>query len=349
MNIRLLTIAIVALACALTPSGAKDSDLGFAAKKPVLSAACPTCPWGALGEVVKKALAAEGYDVQICYNCFGADNPRIVSGAKLPPPLTPQLKAFGIPEPPKGRADFGITALHILDWAYNGTYTYKSDGPMRNLRVIAVIQEPAYVLVAVKSSSGITDLSDIGKKHLGVRILTQSADNPLIQPILSYYGIDEAKLKSWGGAFEPSLNPASRANFDVIISSTALLANNPESNEWYEASQKYDLTYLPLPEPVLATLEKTFAMERVDVPIGYMRGINKPIPTVARSGEVIYARADAPDDFAYATAKAMDENKHLLEWALVPLSYDPARVWKALDVPLHPGAARYYREAGYMK
>ena len=90
-------------------------------------------------------------------------------------------------------------------------------------------------------------------------------------------------------------------------------------------------------------------MERVDVPIGYMRGINKPIATVARSGEVIYARADAPDDFAYATAKAMDDNKHLLERALVPLAYDPARVWKARDVPLHPGAARYYREGGYMK
>jgi TRAP-type uncharacterized transport system substrate-binding protein len=24
-------------------------------------------------------------------------------------------------------------------------------------------------------------------------------------------------------------------------------------------------------------------------------------------------------------------------------------VWKAYDVPLHPGAARYYRERGYMK
>jgi TRAP-type uncharacterized transport system substrate-binding protein len=24
-------------------------------------------------------------------------------------------------------------------------------------------------------------------------------------------------------------------------------------------------------------------------------------------------------------------------------------VWKTLDVPLHPGAARYYKERGYMK
>jgi TRAP-type uncharacterized transport system substrate-binding protein len=25
------------------------------------------------------------------------------------------------------------------------------------------------------------------------------------------------------------------------------------------------------------------------------------------------------------------------------------KVWKAFDIPLHPGAAKYYNEKGYMK
>ena len=30
-------------------------------------------------------------------------------------------------------------------------------------------------------------------------------------------------------------------------------------------------------------------------------------------------------------------------------SYNAHTVWKAYGVPLHPGAAQYYREKGYMK
>ena len=39
----------------------------------------------------------------------------------------------------------------------------------------------------------------------------------------------------------------------------------------------------------------------------------------------------------------------MLQWAIMPFSYNPKTVWKAWDVPLHPGAARYYKERGYTK
>jgi len=84
-------------------------------------------------------------------------------------------------------------------------------------------------------------------------------------------------------------------------------------------------------------------------PLGLFRGINRPIPTVARSGVVIYGRTDMPDDFAYTLAKAMDEQQDLLQWTHMNFSYNWRMVWKAFDIPLHPGAARYYRERGYMK
>ena len=77
----------------------------------------------------------------------------------------------------------------------------------------------------------------------------------------------------------------------------------------------------------------------------------KPFPTVIRDGTVIYGRDDMPDDFAYTLAKAMDEHQDLLQFANSSMnwSYNWRTVWKALDVPLHPGAARYYKEVGYMK
>jgi TRAP-type uncharacterized transport system substrate-binding protein len=58
-----------------------------------------------------------------------------------------------------------------------------------------------------------------------------------------------------------------------------------------------------------------------------------------------------PDDFAYTLAKAMDEHQELLQWpnASMNWSYNWRTVWKSMDVPLHPGAAKYYKEVGYMK
>jgi len=75
----------------------------------------------------------------------------------------------------------------------------------------------------------------------------------------------------------------------------------------------------------------------------------RPIPTVVRTGTVVYGRADMPDDFAYVVAKAMDEQQHLLQWKRLNFSYNVHNVWKAYEVPLHTGAAQYYRERGYMK
>jgi len=73
-----------------------------------------------------------------------------------------------------------------------------------------------------------------------------------------------------------------------------------------------------------------------------------PIRTVVRTGTVVYGRADMPDGFAYLVAKALDEQQDLFQWTMGHYHYVRQRVAKAADVPLHPGAARYYREWKYL-
>ena len=47
-------------------------------------------------------------------------------------------------------------------------------------------------------------------------------------------------------------------------------------------------------------------------------------------------------------AKAIDEQQDLLQWKYLSFSYNVHNVWKAYEVPLYPGAVRYYKERGYM-
>jgi hypothetical protein len=129
------------------------------------------------------------------------------------------------------------------------------------------------------------------------------------------------------------------------------LTNAPEYQVWYQATQKYDLKYLELAPDLKQKMMKEFGYKEGFVPAGAFRGVDKPIPTLVRDGTVIYGRTDMPDDFAYALAKAMDEHQELLQWANASMnwSYNWRTVWKAFDIPLHPGAAKYYKEVGYMK
>ncbi len=118
---------------------------------------------------------------------------------------------------------------------------------------------------------------------------------------------------------------------------------------WYSISQEYDLQYLEVAEDLRAKLVEDRYLEHRNLPFGYFRGVDRPIPTLGRTGTAIYGREDMPDDFAYTLAKAMDEHQDLLQCTHMNYSYNPHTVWKAFDVPLHPGAARYYKERGYMK
>ncbi len=64
---------------------------------------------------------------------------------------------------------------------------------------------------------------------------------------------------------------------------------------------------------------------------------------------VIYGRTDMPGDFAYTLTRTLDQHQVLLAWKHMNWSYNRHTVWNIPDVPLHPGAIRYYKEQGYMK
>jgi TRAP transporter TAXI family solute receptor len=329
---------------------AQQPASGIKAMKPVLGAACKACPWGAMAEIVKQAMQPYGYEVQICYNCSLPEAPRIVSGAKMPPAWQPSnnpyYPAYLMPKPPEGPVDFGTAAALRVWQAYQGTHDYAGEGPRTNLRLLAYVQNPNYLVVAVKADSGITDLSQIKQKRLPIRILAQGTAEAT--GVLAYYGLSDESANAAGVHIGRPNIAEDRKDFDVLIHNAGM-GNAPEYNIWLEMSQKYDLRYLELPADLLDKLAKDNEIDRGTVPLWLFRGVDRPIATVVQTGNVIYGRADAPDDFAYAVAKALDEQQQLLQWSHLAFYYDVHQVWKDRGLPLHPGAARYYRERGYMK
>lgn len=328
--------------------------IGIAVHKPVFGGACKTCPWGVVADVVKNALEPYGHDVQVCYNCSQSDAPRIVGDARIPEPLPNVAPGEGyaavmppsyILPPPNGRVEFGATSARNLIAAYHGTRAYARDGPRRQLRLLANISSPLYLIVAVTQSSGITDLAQLKDHKSPLKIVI---GNDFADVIFPYYGLSMDSLKAAGATFPAGVLPAGRSGADVIVYH-GNLASSPEFNIWYEESQRQDLVYLQLPEDLLAQLAELPTYERRVIPVGLLRGLDVSIPTVARTGTVVYGRTDMSDSFAYLVAKALDEQQELFQWTIGNYMYIRQRVAKAGDVPLHPGAARYYRERDYLQ
>jgi uncharacterized protein len=248
--------------------------------------------------------------------------------------------------PGLGAVDFGAVAIQFLRNAYRGTGTYAREKPRTNLCLIANIQDPSYMLVAAKAETGITNLSQIRQKRWPVRILTAGIGGDSTR-ILAHFGLSRQDIEAAGGRIGNTAED--REKFDIVIGGGGVMTTAPEWRIWTEISQKFDLNFIQLPDDLLSQLARDTEQELGTIPPGLYRGVERPIPTVVRTGTVVYCRTDAPEDFAYLVAKAMDEQQALLQWSHLNFSYNVHTVWKGYEVPLHPGAARYYKEKGYMK
>ncbi len=333
-------------------AGGSQVSATIAAKTPVFAGACKACPWGILAKVTADALSFYGYHTKICWVCWSTYGPREM--ADKTKPVMPPPEQIGDPEyvepPPDAVPDISATSESNLIDAWNGTGPYARDGkPRHNYRVIAVVRTTTYMLAAASKKSGITDLSQIKDRKAPTWIV---GGNPII---FDYYGIKVADLQAKGGGIMPPAGAGptrvtreKRASADVFIG-TGLLANTPEQRSWYEASQLNDLVFLDFPEPLIAKLAQQPGYERATIPLALFRGVDRPIPTVMRPNHLIYVRDDAPDAFAYAVAKALDEHRDLFQTQIEPWYYDPQTVAVSHVIPMHPGAMKYYRERGYVK
>ena len=346
-TVTFISILIVLLAASLVAQETIDvGKTGWDVKKPVMAAACECgCPWGELGDFIKESMKPYGYSVILCRNCNRFYGPRLVSEHDYPPPLDNINLADSVTVRVNAQVDFGVTSTAMLSSAYNGTLAGK--GPYHNLRLIAKIEDPFYYLVAVKKESGIKDVASIKQQHFPVRIM--GADGNMLT-ILKYYGITTDDIKAWGGKMGVSVEEALKGDFDIVAGFLASPALNPESSYWTTLSQKFDLYFLELPEDLLKLLaQQNVDAEFVEVHHSLLRGVDRRIKTLGRSGESVFARDDAPEQAVYDLAKAIDENHGALKWFIRVYTYDPKTVWQNFGVPLHPGAEKYYREVGYIK
>lgn len=245
----------------------------------------------------------------------------------------------------RGRLELGFAQADVAHWAQTGTGNFAGLPPIENLRAIATLY-PETLHIVARADAGIRDLSDLRGKRVS---LDEPGSGTLVDArlVLDAAGIADEDLTLMH-------LPATRAAVALRegkLDAFFFVGGYPAPAISQLAGQA-DVTLVPIDGAVADTLTRSGAFFlRGTVPQGTYRGIATEIPTLT-VGALWVTSAEQPEDLIHAMTRVLwnDNTMHQLQVGH-PIGRRIQRE-HALDgiaIPLHPGAERYYREAGLLK
>jgi TRAP-type uncharacterized transport system substrate-binding protein len=246
----------------------------------------------------------------------------------------------------------------LLTMAYRGKGPFRKRLPVRTLAVF-----PSYDVMgfAVHESTGITSLSQIKKDRfplkLSTRIVTPSAlrENSTmftIAAVMRAAGFTFAELRKWGGKIHLASRPSDPARRASIEDGTVNAIFDEGIKSWSRTALENGFRFLPVEGAVLKKMV-SMGFRPADMTKARFPGMTQDVTTLDFSGWPMIVRADMRDEVAYAICEAIEKRKE----AIPTDNYKPLEMAQLCandeetpyDAPLHPGAARFYRERGYLK
>jgi len=243
-------------------------------------------------------------------------------------------------------AHFAILQGLYGKWAVNGTGKVKQAGKQTHLRSVTMLwQNVEHMVVPNKyvTTGTITDLKNVYGKKFGIG-KKNSGTRGSGEEILSNLGIDFKQFtyvhKGYGGT--------SSALQNGEIDGMNIPAGPPVSaiTSAY-AKLNGRITTLDFTDEQIKQANNGGSLwTRFVIPAGTYPGQDKDINTIAQPN-FLATHADIPDEHVYQLTKTLYENLEFLgaiHKATRAMSIEKAIV--GLPAPLHPGAARYYKERG---
>lgn len=259
--------------------------------------------------------------------------------------------------------DFAITTPPVMaHLAQTGKAYFPKAYP--DLRAIAVFPQNDWVVCVADAALGVDSYATIRRKKLAVRVATNGIglDNGvsfLVEQMFRAHGITPADIAAWGGRFV-QVNGAGGAA-QRVLDGDADIGCHEYWKAFYRLTDEKSVTFLPVTEDAMQELNRNFGYRRNVVPKDiYGPGVPAAdVPAVDYSDWLVVTNARVPDEIAFLAAKVAVEEKERgyesIYWGLderrrsADIPVDPKLMWKNVGVELHPGAARYYRDAGLMK
>ncbi len=245
----------------------------------------------------------------------------------------------------EGELEFGVAQSDWQYHAYHGTSKFKDAGPFEGLRAVFSVHPEPFTVVA-RADSGIKTFDDLKGKRVNI-------GNPGSGQRGTMEVLMEAKGWTTGDfalATELKASEQSAALCDNQIDAMVYTVGHP-SGSIQEATTACDSVLVEVSGPEVDKLIADNPFYRsATIPGGMYRGNDQDTKTFG-VGATFVTSDKVSDEVVYTLVKAVFDNLDDFK-SLHPAfaNLDPVEMATAgLSAPLHPGAEKYYREAGILK
>jgi TRAP transporter TAXI family solute receptor len=243
-----------------------------------------------------------------------------------------------------GLRNSGFAQSDVAYWAYTGTGTMEGKEPATDLRTIAALFEEHIHLVTLQNT-GINSVADLKDKRVSV-------DEPGSGTYVDAQLILEANGLSLADITEENLkgSAATEALRNGKVDALFIVAGYP-TGALVELASAADMKLVPISGAGSdALIEKYGFFSASEIPDGAYEGV-AATPTVA-VGAQWFTNAKEDEELIYNITKALwnEQSRTLLDVGHAKgKTITPETALSGVGVPLHPGAERFYKEAGLIK
>jgi hypothetical protein len=241
-----------------------------------------------------------------------------------------------------GRGEIAFTLGDSLSDAWNGVEDAGFKTPLKGLRTVAGIY-PNYIQIVASADSGIRTMADLKGKRISVgapRSGTELNARAILKAAgLSYKDFAKVEYLPFGESVELMKN----RQLDVTLQSAGLGVASIR-----DLATSVKITVVAIPLDVISKIGDP-AYLPASIPANTYTGQTEDVPTAAVRNFLVTSEK-VPADTVYVMTKALFTNLDQMAAAhAAAKSISAADAVKSLPVPLHPGAERYFREAGLLK
>jgi hypothetical protein len=238
-----------------------------------------------------------------------------------------------------------------VDWAYQGRRPWPdspwSGAPLTNLRIVARFPRVDCELVAFAPWSPVQSLAEIAD-HKAVRIAMRTDElYEYESAIFHHYGYSLSDVVRGGGRYWHIATGPHELDRELADQTVDMVIGHASYTAPWRTVAAAGFHFVPLEETLVTALEGVGFERRVVAP-GTLPWITEPLLTLDLGDQPLVSRVEVEDDVIYEIARSIDLNKQAISQASQGQTEELSRQWETRLVPLHEGAARYYREAGYI-
>ena len=241
-----------------------------------------------------------------------------------------------------GRGEIAFTLGDSLSDAWKGNEEAGFKGPLNKLRGIAAIY-PNYIQIVARADSGIKTLADLKGKRISVgapRSGTELNARTIFQAAgITYKDFSKVEYLPFGESVELMKN----RQLDVTLQSAGLGVASLR-----DLATSVDIVVVPIPADVVKKTGDP-AYIAASIPANTYKGQAADVPSAAVQNYLV-THEGVSADTVYAMTKSLWTGlDNLVAAHSAAKAIDLKRALEGMPVPLHPGAEKYYKEAGILK